>query len=224
MVTAFKTNKYLKEIRTVLGGIKINCNARAVTTNKIGKYRGLKVWYIPDGIVNIFSMHELEKMFCITYDSCDGFYVVHTPKGHVQFYKDEQGLPYINLEQLSKAAVMLLHWGQEATEANDATKGTLLVQTVHGNFEGYTKSEILQAKEACRAQAMIRNPNEKDYKGMISSNMRNNCPISASEITNAQNIFGPDLASIRGKLCTGPLHRWWWTMWLCRGHWLKQTQ
>ncbi len=37
-VTAFKTNKYLKGIKTVRNGIKINCNAGAVTTNKMGSY------------------------------------------------------------------------------------------------------------------------------------------------------------------------------------------
>ncbi len=78
-------------------GIKINCNAGAVMTDKRGKYGGLNVWYIPDGITNIFSMHELEKMYHITYNSWDGYYKVHMPKGHVQFYKDDQRLPFIVL-------------------------------------------------------------------------------------------------------------------------------
>ncbi len=60
MVTAFKTNKYLREIEKVPIGIKINCNAGAAMTDKRGKYDGLKVWYIPNRIANIFSMHELE--------------------------------------------------------------------------------------------------------------------------------------------------------------------
>ena len=37
-VTAFKTDKYLDGIKTVRNGIKINCNAGAVTTNKMGSY------------------------------------------------------------------------------------------------------------------------------------------------------------------------------------------
>jgi len=47
------------------------------------------VWYIPNGIANIFSMHELEKHYRITYDSWEGFYNVHTPRGTVKFHKDE---------------------------------------------------------------------------------------------------------------------------------------
>ena len=35
-VTAFKSDRYLKGIKTVRNGIKINCNAEAVTTNEMG--------------------------------------------------------------------------------------------------------------------------------------------------------------------------------------------
>jgi hypothetical protein len=42
-VTAFKARKYLADVKTTQKGIKINCNAGAVTTNKQGTYGGLKV-------------------------------------------------------------------------------------------------------------------------------------------------------------------------------------
>ena len=51
--------------------------------NKRGTYGNLKVWYLPDGIANIISMHELEEAYCITYDSWAGYYVVHMAKGEV---------------------------------------------------------------------------------------------------------------------------------------------
>ncbi len=108
MVTAFKTDKYLKGIRKLPSGIKINYNVGAVSTNRMGTYGKLKVWYLPGGIANIFSMHKLEKLYRITYDSWEGHYIVHTPRGAVKFYKDEQGLPYIDLEASNEAAVMLL--------------------------------------------------------------------------------------------------------------------
>ena len=46
-VTAFKTVEYLTGIKTVRNGIRINCNAGAVMTNKIGSFGQLNVWYIP---------------------------------------------------------------------------------------------------------------------------------------------------------------------------------
>ena len=74
-----------------------------------------------------------------------------------------------------------------------------LVQTVQGNYEGYTKQEVLKAKEARRAQAMMGNPSEKDYKGMVSNKLIPNCPVTLWDNTNARQIFRPDLPSVRGK-------------------------
>ena len=201
-VTAFKTHRYLKGIKSVRNGIKINCNAGAVTTNEVGSYGQMKVWYIPNGIANIFSMHELEKHYRITYDSWEGFYQVHTPRGTVKFHKDEQGLPYIDLDKSSKEAVtMLMQLGQHAS--TDQTEGnaehTMLVETVRENFEGFTKNEVLKAKQARRAQAMMGNPSEKDFKGVVSNHLISNCPITVHDITNSRAIHGPALASVRGK-------------------------
>ncbi len=56
---------------------------RGMRTNKVGDYGAMNVWYIPDKIANIFSMNELEKKYRITYDSWEGYYVVHTMNGEV---------------------------------------------------------------------------------------------------------------------------------------------
>jgi hypothetical protein len=201
-VTAFKNKKFLENLRQVKGGIKINCNAGAVSTDVKGDFGGMSVWYLPDGIANIFSMHELEKLYRITYDSWEGFYVVHTPRCEVHFHKDEQGLPYIDLAKSCHEATRMLMQLAEMTDSNDEETvevGSSFVQTVRGNYEGYTKREVLRAKEARRAQALLGNPSEKDYRGMVSSNMIENCPISTSDVSNARAIFGPDLPSVRGK-------------------------
>jgi hypothetical protein len=55
--------------------IKINCNTGNVSTNQMGSYGKIIVWYLPNRIANIFSMHELEK----SYQSWEGFYVIYTP-------------------------------------------------------------------------------------------------------------------------------------------------
>ena len=97
------------------------------------------------------------------------------------FHKDEQGLPYIYLD------------------ASVYDAATILVQTVRSNYEGFTKKEIKAAKAVCKLQGMIGSPSEKDYGGMVSSNMIKNCPIDSTDVSNARAIFGPELASIRGE-------------------------
>ena len=96
---------------------------------------------------------------------------------------------------------MLVQLGEHVTMAQ--TKGndehTMLVETVCGNFEGFTKNEVLRAKQARWAQAMMGNPSEKDYKGVVSNHLISNCPITVTDITNSCAIHGPALASVRGK-------------------------
>ena len=124
MVTVFKSKKHLKNIHTVAGGVKISCNARNLKTNQLGEYGTMKVWYIPEGIAYIFSMYELEKIHRITCISWEGYYVVHTQNGPVKFYKDENGLLYINLEDSEEdAATLLVQMGSEEA-------ATAFVQTV----------------------------------------------------------------------------------------------
>jgi hypothetical protein len=128
--------------------------------------------------------------------------VVHTPRGEVHFHKDEQGLSHIDLtESGHEAARMLLQMVEDTKADEDQTVkvGANFVQTVRGNYEGYTKQEVLQAKEARRGQAMLGNPSEKDYQGLVSGNLIDNGPISLSNVSNTRAIFGPDLASVRGE-------------------------
>jgi hypothetical protein len=86
-----------------------------------------------------------------------------------------------------------------AVEPEESKEGFINVQTVRENYEGYTKREILKAKEARWAQGLIGNPSKSNFRGMVRGNMIQNCPITSDDVTNVRAIFGPDLASIRGK-------------------------
>ena len=46
---------------------------------------------------------------------------------------------------------------------------------------------------------MIGNPNESDYKAMVSNNMIRNCHISQHDVSNGRNLFCPQLAGVRRK-------------------------
>ena len=170
----------------------------------MGSFGRLNVRYIPNIIANIFLMHELEKHYRTTYDSWEGFYQVHTPRGRVKFHKDKQGIPYIDLDRLAQeAATMLVQLGigQHTAMTHTPTKDkhTMLVETVQGNYEGFTKNKILRAKQARCAQAMMGNPSKKDYKGLVSNHLISNFSVTGTNITNSRTIHGPALASVRGK-------------------------
>jgi hypothetical protein len=82
-----------------------------------------------------------------------------------------------------------------------------MVNTTLKNFEGYTKHDLEKAKEARRLQGMVGNPTECKFAGMVHEKLIANCPITVCNDDNANRIFGPDLANLRGKTTrTKPEH------------------
>ena len=73
------------------------------------------------------------------------------------------------------------------------------VQTVQDNFEDFTKKDIAAAKVARESHGMIGQPSERKFKSMVSNNIIQNFPITASGITNNCAMFGTNLAGTRGK-------------------------
>ncbi len=54
---------------------------------------------------------------------------------------------------------------------------------------------------------MIANPTEKEFAGMVRERLLTNCPVTVRNVDNANRIFGPDLANLRGKTTrTKPEH------------------
>jgi len=54
---------------------------------------------------------------------------------------------------------------------------------------------------------MVGNPTDKEFKGMVCEKLITNCPVTVQDVENANRIFGPDLANLRGKtIRTKPEH------------------
>jgi hypothetical protein len=75
----------------------------------------------------------------------------------------------------------------------------MMINTVLGNLEGYTRHEMDKAQQARRLQRMIGNPIERELVGMVHEKLTANCPVTMQEVHNANRIFGSDLANLRGK-------------------------
>ncbi len=70
----------------------------------------------------------------------------------------------------------------------------LHINTVHQNFEDYTKKQVQQAARARHLMGMVACPSECDFQAMVCLNMLKDCPVTNNDIRNAHNIYGPDLA------------------------------
>ena len=73
------------------------------------------------------------------------------------------------------------------------------IQKVQDNSEVFTKKETTASKIARKSNGIIGHISERDFKSMVSNNMIQNFPIAASDVTNSQNMFGPNLTGTRSK-------------------------
>jgi hypothetical protein len=52
---------------------------------------------------------------------------------------------------------------------------------------------------------MVATPSDQNFQGMLRHNLLKDCPVTNEDVHNAHAIFGPDLASMRGKtVCRKP--------------------
>jgi Reverse transcriptase (RNA-dependent DNA polymerase)/Zinc knuckle len=177
----FSNPDLLENIREGLGSMIIHCNAGSTKTTLIGDLPGYgTVWYNPEGIANILSVARVvDRGYKVTYNSQDGNeFLLKGPDGsEVEFKQSEQGLFYIDM----------------------ATKGSIFVNTVADNKSRYTRREIARADLARRLQQMIGRPSTHDYINIVNKNLLLNCPVTAADIRAAEEIYGPDIGSLKGK-------------------------
>jgi hypothetical protein len=179
--------------------IRVHCNKGTLATTEEADFGDTPVYFDARGTANVLSLYHLGKKFHVTYDSQDrgGVFKVLTPHGVVEFKPTEKGLHALNLRENPEAAYMLVNDTDPALAAP--------VQTLHKNFEGFTKKRIKQAIAACRLIGMIASPSKRDFQGLVRLNLLKDCPITNADIVHAHKIFGPDLANIRGKsVCRKP--------------------
>jgi hypothetical protein len=102
------------------------------------------------------------------------------------------------LEQPTKKLIFQQsHSGMYYHDTKD--RAVVMLNTVKENREGYTHKEFERAKVARRALGMVWYPSPEDFTNMVRANMIRNFPVTPTDITASEKIFGPDVASLKGK-------------------------
>jgi hypothetical protein len=183
MVDQVANPAMLKNIRKAASTVTVHCNDGSTSTDLEGDLGSATVMHNPHSIANVVSLHETKQRHRVTHDSWDrgGVFQVHTEGGIVEFKPSSRGLQYHNVS------------------ASSSNVGLILVNTVRENFEGYTRHDVERAREARRIQGMIANPTKREFAGMVQEKLLTNCPITIRDVENANQIFRPNLANLRGK-------------------------
>ena len=74
-----------------------------------------------------------------------------------------------------------------------------LVTTVENKINKYTVREYSYAENARDLQNIIGRPSTQDLISYVEKNLIPNCPVTRQDIMRAEDIFGPNIGSIKGK-------------------------
>jgi len=188
-VDIFKNKALLSNIREVQGTMTVHCNAGTRVTKMQGDLPGYgTVWYDPKGIANILSLRQVRKKYHVQYDSGkDDAFLVTKPDGkQFRFMQSTGGLYVLDTADSS---------------------GVVLVNTVADNTTRYTNADYSRAKQARELQIKIGRPSTKQFLKIIDRNLLKNCPVSRADVLAAEDIFGPDVGSLKGKTVRRKPHR-----------------
>jgi len=143
-VDIFSNPRLVTNIRKSKTMLMLHCNAgKAIMTQK-GDLKGYgTVWYYPEGIANILSLHKVQDKYRVTYDSSTmaGF-VVHKSDGTNHMFKpSKKGLFFSDVRH---------------------DNAHILVNTVDSIKDKYTIKEYSDAHKAQSIQDIIGHPSTKD--------------------------------------------------------------
>jgi hypothetical protein len=76
---------------------------------------------------------------------------------------------------------------------------TVLLNTVAENKAKYTVSNYKRAEKARTIQRRMGRPSTPRYMELATKGRIKNCDVTRQDIVNAEDIFGPEWGSLRGK-------------------------
>ena len=178
----FCNQELLKDICEADGSMTVTSNGGTRTTKMKGTLPGFgDVWYDPGAITNILSLSSVQERYRVSYDSHQGnTFNVHLDDGRIMRFKQAMsGLHYLDTAE------------QEV--------GWTFVTTVADKKARYSHGDYLRAVSARKLQVMIGRPSTREFIRIVENGHLPNCPINREDIIAAEDIFGPDVGSLKGK-------------------------
>jgi Zinc knuckle len=184
-ISVFKNPKMLQNIRKSDKVLRALTNGGYQDSNMVGIFPNLgEVWYNENSIANILSLADVRKVCRVTMDSCaEPSMNVHRLDGSVmKFVEHESGL-YI----------------YRTNDTNNVVSAYTMLSSVMENKKLFTQREIHAADEARALYRKIGRPGEAEFQDLLRKSFIRNCPITVDDAKRALLIYGPDIATLKGK-------------------------
>jgi hypothetical protein len=187
--------------KSLLSNIHRSKHDLTVLTNggtQVSSQRGslikfFEVWFNPDSMLNILSWSEVAEHFRITFDSAiDDCIMVHIADGvTLSFTSIENGIYLMNEDDRHK----LTHTKPKLKPLTPYSCANI----VSDNKLEFTRRELEGADTARSLFKHLGMPSYSRFIHAIENNFIPNCPVTIADIRRALHIYGPELATLKGR-------------------------
>ena len=134
----------------------------------------------------MLSLKLVKEKYHIEYNSNkdDGFVITKPTGEKFKFVQSGVGLHYLDTT---------------LQDTNKNVDTTLVVNTVKENKKNYTNNDYLHALRAWELQVTMGQPSTATFVEALKNNGLLNCPVTPANVEAAEQIFGPDIRSLKAK-------------------------
>ena len=187
-ISVFRNPDMLTNIRPSSHVLRAVTNGGHQDSDLIGDFPNLgTVWFNPHSIANILSLADVRKICRVTMDTAaEPALIVHRIDGsEMKFLEHQCGL-YVYNPSVSNAS------------SAQVTAYTM-VSTVAEHKKFFSQRDIQSADTARALYCMIGRPSEADFQRILAHGLIRNCPVTPIDAKRALAIYGPDIATLKGK-------------------------
>jgi hypothetical protein len=191
MVSVFNNPDMISDIRPSNSTLRVQTNGGYQDSNMEGTFCNLgRVWFNRALIANILSLAAVRKVCRVTMDmAIEPALHVHHKDGTVMKFIEQAGGLYV----FDSASA-------NAGNYSESISAYSFLSAIADNKKLFTKREVDAADTARALYQKIGRPSEAEFLNILSKNHILNCPITVDDAKRASIIYGPDIATLKGKM------------------------
>ncbi|KAI2509415.1 Reverse transcriptase (RNA-dependent DNA polymerase) [Fragilaria crotonensis] len=193
-ISVFNNASMLTDIRKSTHTLRALTNGGHQDSNMVGDFHNLGiVWYNPQSIANILSLADVRKVCRVTLDtSTEPALCVHRLDGSIMKFVEHGSGLYVYDTAVRNSPTI-----------SDNVAAYTMVSTVANQKKLFSRRQISAADVARDLYRKIGRPDEAEFRSILIKQQIRNCPVTPDDAHRALLIYGPDVATLKGKTTRG---------------------
>ena len=191
-ISVFNNPAMLTNIRKSGHTLRALTNGGHQDSEMIGDFHNLgSVWYNPHSIANILSLSDVRKVCRVTLDtSAEPALCVHRINGSIMKFVEHASGLYVYDSTIRN----------RDTTSSECVNAYTMVSTVATQKRLFSTRQIAAADTARALYRKLGRPGEAEFYSILTKNLIRNCPVTPDDARRATHIYGPDVATLKGKM------------------------